>query len=487
MITFFSAIILLLLGYFLYSKIIEKLVNINSKAKTPAFASQDGIDFVPMSQPRNSLINLLNIAGTGPIFGPILAALYGPVALLWIVFGCIFAGAVHDFLLGIISLRNNGATLPMLAEKYISKIAKHAVNVFSLLLLILVATVFVVGPANLILELFKSTSSLDSFISILSKINLVYIIGGLFIYNFLATLLPIDKVIGRIYPYFGALLIFSAVAMFVSVVFLFPELTKPELNFANMHPANLPIYPLLFLVLSCGAISGFHATQIPIVARTIENESHARNVFYGMMIAEGIVALIWAYATIVLLDGETLLSLIKEGTPSLVVSKVAVMTLGSILGTFAIMGVIVLPLSSGSTAFRAIRLMIAEYLGLDQKSKFKRLIITIPAFLISMILCTMDFQLLWQYFSWANQTLASIALWICTIYLISIKKPMYYTFFPALFMTTVVLTFIMYDKKMGLGIDITVATIISVVISMCLGAFVFFNKKNIELKFNGRV
>ena len=481
MITFFVSVALLLLGYFIYSRIIERLVGIILKSVTPAFASQDGIDFTPMSKPRNSLINLLNIAGTGPIFGPIIAALYGPVSLLWIVFGCIFAGAVHDFLIGIISLRNNGATLPILAEKYITKFAKHIVNLFSLLLLLLVATVFVIGPANLLFDLFQSTKALENFFNILSKIDLIYVIAALFFYNFLATLLPVDKVIGKIYPYFGALLIFSAIAIIVSVLFLFPELPKPELNFSNMHPNNAPIFPLLFLVLSCGAISGFHATQIPIISRTLQSEGHARGVFYGMMIAEGLIVLIWAYATLVLLDGQTLLDLINKGTPSLVVSEVSIMALGSILGTFAILGAIVLPLTSGATAFRAIRLMLAEYFRLNQKSKFKRLIITIPAFVVSMFLCTIDFQMLWQYFSWANQTLASISLWICTLYLLKSKKPIIYAFLPALFMTFVVITYIIY-APIGFGLNIDIAKVSAFLITSVIAILFLLFKKKISNK-----
>jgi carbon starvation protein CstA len=403
MISFLGCVFCLILGYVLYSKVIEKILDINPIKITPAYSLKDNIDYMPLSKSKNSLINLLNIAGTGPAFGPILAALYGPIAMLWIVIGCIFAGAVHDFVIGIVSLRNNGSTLPILAQKYLSPLMKHIVNLFSALLLILVATVFVVGPAKLIH-------------GIAPNFNYYYILGGLFFYYFLSTLLPIDKIIGNIYPIFGAILIISALIIIISVLFF---LDKPliELSLSNMHPQHLPIYPLIFLVLSCGALSGFHATQIPIVARTLQNENQGRGVFYGMMIVEGIIALIWAYATIVLFDGKSLLSLIQQGTPSLVVDKLSVLTLGSYFGTIAILGVIVLPVSSGATAFRGIRLMLAEYLKLNQSSVVKRLYIAIPCFFVSLVLCFMDFQMLWQYFSWANQTLASISLWISTIYL----------------------------------------------------------------------
>ncbi len=470
MITFFSSVVLLLLGYFIYSKVIGRILQINPANSVPSVKHRDNVDFLPMSKSRNALINLLNIAGTGPIFGPILAALYGPVALLWIVFGCVFAGAVHDFIIGIISLRNKGSTLPMLAEKYLSKVAKHLVNLFSFILLILVATVFIVGPANLINDLLKNSAIF---------IDIKFIMAALFLYCFLATILPIDKIIGRIYPYFGALLIFSALGILVAILFLFPELPKPELNLSNMHPSNMPIFPLLFLVLSCGAISGFHSTQIPIIARTLSSENHARGVFYGMMIAEGIIALIWAYATLVLLDGQTLLDLIKQGTPSLVVYKISFMTLGAFFGTFAVLGVIVLPLTSGDTAFRAIRLMLAEYLHMDQSSKIKRLIITIPSFVLSMILTTIDFQILWQYFSWANQTLATISLWICTVYLAKHNKNVYIAFIPALFMTCVVLTYILY-APIGFGVDLVLSKTIAIVASGLIGIFAIISFRKVR-------
>jgi carbon starvation protein CstA len=345
-------------------------------------------------------------------------------------------------------------------------------------LLLLVATVFVMAPANLIIELFKSTEGLHNIFKILSKIDLIYIVAAIFVYNFLTTLLPVDKVLGKIYPYFGALLIFTAAAILFSVLFLFPELPKPELNLRNMHPEGMPIFPLLFLVLSCGAISGFHATQIPIVSRTLENEGHARTVFYGMMIGEGIIALIWAFATLTLLDGNTLLALIEQGTPSLVVSEIAITTLGAVLGTIAIVGVISLPLTSGATAFRAIRLMLAEYCRINQTAKIRRILITIPAFILSMILCTINFQMLWQYFSWANQILATLTLWICTIYLVKIGKPCYYAFLPALFMSFVVITYIIYSP-IGFNLNIDVSKVAGFLITLCIAIAFLLGKKRI--------
>ena len=325
-----------------------------------------------------------------------------------------------------------------------------------------------VGPAKLI-------------IGLADFLNFYVVIAALFFYYFLATLMPIDKIIGKIYPFFGALLLISAFCIMVSVIFFMGK-PLPELNLQNMHPQNLPIYPLLFLVLSCGALSGFHATQIPIVARTIENQNQARSIFYGMMILEGIVALIWAYATIVMFDGKTLLELIKIGTPSLVVDKLAIMTLGSYVGTLAILGVIVLPVTSGATAFRGIRLMLAEYLNLKQKKIFNRLVIAIPCFLVSLGLCFVDFQLLWQYFSWANQTLAAITLWIATIYLIKTKKNMWITLIPALFITSVVITYILYAPiGFGVAIDVSAAFAVLCCIILFLSVYRFYkNNLNVE-------
>lgn len=363
--------------------------------------------------------------------------------------GSIFIGAVHDFVIGIVSIRNKGGTLPLLAEIYMGRFFKHIVNSFSALLLILVATIFVVGPANLIKDLLGIEDI---------KIILLF----LFTYYLLSTLLPIDKIIGRIYPVFAVLLIISALALIIAVLF-FSKLPLPELSLKNIHPEGMPIYPLLFLILSCGAISGFHATQIPIVARTLQVQSHARPVFFGMMIIEGLIALIWAYATIVLLDNQTLYSLIKEGTPSLVVNKVVVSALGVWMGTIAILGVIILPITSGDTAFRGLRIMLAEYLKINQKPMLNRIAIALPCFVISFILCFVDFQHLGQYFSWANQTIACISLWISTIFLLKLGKPIFYTFYPALFMTSVSLIYILYSP-IGLGLPLYMAKILGIAI-----------------------
>jgi carbon starvation protein CstA len=456
MISLILSIVSLILGYLFYSKYIAKLLKINPNSITPAYAKQDNVDYVPLNKNKNALIQLLNIAGTGPVFGPILAALYGPVVLLWIVVGAIFAGAVHDFMIGMISLRNNGGTLPTLAQIFFGKPAKHIVNFFTALLLLLVATVFVVGPANLLFNLF-------------GVIPFALIIIIIFLYYLASTLLPIDKIIGKFYPYIGALFIITTLMLLVYLIF--SEIKIPEINLKNMHPQGLPIFPLLFLVLSCGALSGFHATQSPLIARTLKNENEARYVFYGMMITEGVIALVWASITLSLLDGQTLLQLIKQGTPSLVVATVSKMALGSFLSVFIVLGVVILPLTSGDTAFRSLRLMTGEYLNINQKKLLNRLVIAIPFFVVSIALTFVDFQVLWRYFSWANQTLASISLWIATAYLIKEKQNFIATLIPAFFITTVILTFLLYSP-IGFAVDINISIMISILLSIIISVLV---------------
>ena len=429
MITFIFSIVLLVVGYFTYGKFVERVFVADRKRQTPAFSMRDDIDYVPMNTTRNSLIQLLNIAGVGPIFGPILGALYGPVAFVWIVIGCIFAGAVHDYLTGMISIRNHGAHLPQLAGKFLGKTMKHVVNGFAILLLLLVGTVFVTSPAALLANM--------------TSLSLTLIILAIFAYYLIATLLPIDKVIGRIYPYFGALLLFSAAGIGIGLVVTGAPI--PELSFQNMHPDSAPIFPLLFLTISCGALSGFHATQTPIISRTTENETNGRKIFYGMMIAEGVIAMIWAAAAMSLFQGEQSLSdVLAAGGPAAVVSEVSTTMLGAVGGTLAVLGVIVLPITSGDTAFRSARMIIADYLKVEQKPIVKRILIALPLFVASYALTHMDFTLLWRYFSWANQTTAVIALWTGTMYLVLSRKPYLITSIPAVFMTMATFTYLAY-------------------------------------------
>nr|WP_289111480.1 carbon starvation protein A [uncultured Halomonas sp.] len=456
MITFILSIVLLVVGYFTYGKFVERVFVADRKRQTPAFSMRDDIDYVPMNTTRNSLIQLLNIAGVGPIFGPILGALYGPVAFVWIVIGCIFAGAVHDYLTGMISIRNHGAHLPQLAGKFLGKTMKHVVNGFAILLLLLVGTVFVTSPAALLANM--------------TSLSLTLIILAIFAYYLIATLLPIDKVIGRIYPYFGALLLFSAAGIGIGLVVTGAPI--PELSFQNMHPDNAPIFPLLFLTISCGALSGFHATQTPIISRTTENETNGRKIFYGMMIAEGVIAMIWAAAAMSLFQGEQSLSdVLAAGGPAAVVSEVSTTMLGAVGGTLAVLGVIVLPITSGDTAFRSARMIIADYLKVEQKPIVKRILIALPLFVASYALTHMDFTLLWRYFSWANQTTAVIALWTGTMYLVLSRKPYLITSIPAVFMTMATFTYLAY-APIGFNLPLQTSYIVAALGTLvCIALF----------------
>lgn len=459
MYTFLAGIVLLILGYFTYGKFVEKVFGVKEGRATPAYVNNDGVDYLPMSTAKNSLIQLLNIAGTGPVFGPIMGALYGPVAFIWIVVGCIFAGAVHDYLTGMISIRNRGAHLPELASKFLGKAMKHVVNAFAVLLLLLVGTVFVSTPASLLHVLMDG------------KIALGVIMAVIFIYYILATLLPVDKVIGLLYPYFGAILLISALG--VGIGLLVKGAPIPELTLSNFHPDNAPILPLLFLTISCGALSGFHATQTPIISRTTQNEKQGRKIFYGMMIAEGIIAMIWAAAAMSLFDGSNGLNeVLKAGGPGAIVSEVSTMMLGAVGGTLAVLGVVVLPITSGDTAFRSARMIIAEYLNIAQKKMSSRLWIATPLFAISLFLTQIDFNLLWRYFSWANQSTAVIALFVGAMYLYIAKKNYWIPLIPGAFMLVMVITYIL-NAKIGFGLSMSISWMGGIIGAVVLVALFF--------------
>ena len=461
MITLLGGIALLILGYFVYGKYIEKNFGIDPDRITPAEALRDGYDFIPMSKSKNAIIQLLNIAGTGPIFGPIMGALYGPVAYIWIIVGCILGGAVHDYMLGMISLRNDGAHLPELASKYLGKPVKHVVNIFSMLLLMLVGTVFVTSPANLIESITPDWLTLG------------VIIGLIFVYYLISTILPIDKAMGAVYPYFGAILIISTLAIGLSLIFgghTIPNLTPGTMQ--NFNPEGTPIFPALFFTISCGALSGFHATQAPMVSRTSKNEKEGRFTFYGMMIAEGVIAMIWAAASMSLFNGQTLSQMINNGTPSLVVNQVSYMLLGSVFGTVAIIGVIVLPISSGLSAFRSLRTITADYLHIKQDTLKKVLMVTIPLYIISLILTQVDFNILWRYFNWANQVTAVISLLVSTRYLYLKNKNYFVTLLPGIFMLYACVVYI-FSEPIGLGMGLNTLTYILSTI-LTLGILVLY-------------
>ena len=454
---------MLVVSYFTYGKFVEKVFCVEEERKTPAYANEDGIDYVPMNKHKNALIQLLNIAGTGPIFGPIMGALFGPVAFLWIVLGSIFAGAVHDYLTGMISIRNKGAHIPELAGKFLGKFSRHIVNAFALLLLLLVGTVFVTTPASLLSIVLKG------------KVALGILIGVIFVYYILSTILPIDKIIGRLYPYFGAILLIGTIGVGGSL--LFSDYTIPEMSISNWHPDNVPVIPILFFTITCGALSGFHATQSPIISRTTQKESQGRYVFYGMMVTEGIIAMIWAAAAMSLLDYQTLSEFIATGTPSAVVNEVSITLLGAIGGTIAIIGAIILPITSGDTAFRAARVIIADYIKIDQQKLAKRLMIAIPLFAISVILTQVDFNILWRYFSWANQATAAIALWIGTMYLYIKGKNYFISFIPGVFISYMVFVYIL-NAQIGFNLDLNLSFILGFVLTVILTVMFFIKARS---------
>ena len=466
MITFFIAIVVLIGGYFLYGSFVERVFGADKNRETPAYTHTDGVDYVPMSWGRVFLIQFLNIAGLGPIFGAIMGAIYGPSAFLWIVFGTIFGGAVHDYFSGMISLRSKGVSLPEMAGNYMGKAFKQFMRVFTLLLMVLVGAVFIAGPAGLLAKLTPTTLDF-TFWSVV-----------IFIYYVLATMLPIDKVIGKIYPFFGFALLFMAVGIAFSLVWNWapiPEVIPSNLH--NMHPdpEGYPIFPMMFISIACGAISGFHATQSPMMARCIKNEKQGRRIFYGAMVAEGLVALIWAAAAMSFFGSVGGLQnfLAENGNnAAVVVDTIAHSWLGKVGGLLAIIGVIAAPITSGDTAFRSARLIVADFIKFDQKPIRNRLYICIPLFLIGFILLQINFDVLWRYFAWANQMLACATLWVITVYLVNEKKCFWITLLPALFMTMVVSTYIVMAPE-GLQMNATVGYIFGAACTLLTG-FMFW-------------
>lgn len=460
MISFFIALIVLFIGYITYGHLTEKIFGPDDRM-TPAVEINDGVDCVPIKTWKALLIQLLNIAGTGPIFGALMGACFGPVVFLWIVFGSILGGAVHDFMCGMISERNKGASIAELSGIYLGKPALYIMRVFSVLLLLLTGTVFVTSPAALISSLTPSMLG-----------NTFWIIVIL-IYYVLATLLPVDKVIGKLYPVFGVILIVMAVSIAGGIMIL-PQYQIPEVTLVNLNPEALPVWPFMFVTVACGAISGFHATQSPMMAKCIMSEKNGRAVFYGAMIIESVIALIWAAAGVAFYGGTQMLSdAISNLGQSGVVYQISKEMLGNIGGILAIIGVVVCPITSGDTAFRSARLILAEWTKLDQKKIKNRLLITLPLLGVSAVLTQLDFNVLWRYFSWSNQTLAMISLWVATSYLISNNKDRFaslLTAVPAAFMTAVSVTYILVAKEglklstsVGYPIGITAAVILFVI------------------------
>ncbi len=455
---FLGSIALLLVGYFLYGRFIEKVFGADYGRPTPVQSKRDGVDYIEMPRYKIFLIQFLNIAGLGPIIGTLLGALYGPVAMLWVVFGCIFAGAVHDYCAAMISLRNDGASYPELVDMAFGRRARHAMECFSVIFMVLVGAVFVLGPAALLASM--------------TPMNFLFWAVIIFAYYFLATILPIDVVIGRIYPYFGVLLLFMTFGLAGALLIGDRPILPNTDFFTNYNPKDLPIWPLIFVTIACSAISGFHATQSPLMTRCVASEKDCRFLFYGPMIAEGIIGLIWVTLGLSFYDSpEALQAVITEGTPTLAIKQISLGLLGPVGGFIAILGVVVLPVSTGDTAFRSARLIVADAFNLDQKDISKRLMVAIPLFAAGIGLTLVDFDVIWRYFGWANQALSCVTLWAISIYLAQRGRMYIVTVIPGLFMTTVCATYLC-NAKIGFGLDMTTATVIGAVFSLlCLVVF----------------
>lgn len=486
MYTFILSLVILILGYIFYGKFVEKVVDADNSRTTPAFTKKDGVDFIPMPSWKVFLIQFLNIAGTGPIFGAILGILYGPAAYLWIVFGSVFGGAVHDYTAGMISLRKNGASLPEIVGDELGKGARISMRALSLLLMILVGAVFTSTPAGLL-------SSLTSDWGVCGSVTFWTII--ILAYYLLATLLPISKLIGRIYPIFGFALLVMGVGVLIGIFThpgYLPEITEA---FSNHHPNTaMPLYPGICITIACGAVSGFHATQSPLMARCLKKEKTGRPIFYGAMIAEGIIALIWAVASIRFVSSlgtegntpyEQLLNFLTDNgqhsaNPALLVNALCHSWIGSFGAILAILGVVFAPISTGDTAMRSGRLIAADILKIRQDKLLPRILITLPIFACSIIVMLIDFQVLWRYFAWFNQSLSIFTFWAIAIWLAKNEKQYIIAVVPAMWMSMVCMTYILVAPE-GFSLPSSVSNIVGILFAVVLLG-IFINGKRIIKK-----
>lgn len=458
MISFILSLCALVAGYFIYGKIVENVFGVEEDRETPATRINDGVDYVEMDWKKVFLIQFLNIAGLGPIFGAIAGALWGPIAFLWIVLGSIFAGATHDYFAGMLSVRHDGETMAEIVGRYLGVGAKNVMRIFSVVLLVLVGVVFINGPAGLLENM--------------TGINKFVFLGIIIVYYMLATVLPVDKLIGKIYPIFGAALLIMGVGILGGIIL--KGYTIPEISLTNLHPSSKSVFPFLFITIACGAISGFHATQSPIMARCMKNEREGRKIFYGAMIAEGVIALIWAAAAMSFYGGTDGLS--QAGSAAVVVNQISTTLMGPVGGVLAVLGVVAAPITSGDTAFRSARLAIADAFKIKQEGMKSRFIIAIPLFAIGLSLCFIDFTIIWRYFAWSNQTLATIMLWTSAVYLVVNNKNHWIASLPATFMTSVIVSYILVAGE-GFGLSESIGTPIGIA-SAVLAMAVFLYKAN---------
>lgn len=455
MISFCISLVALVLGYVFYGAVVERVFGVEPDRPTPCFTKQDGVDYIPMPTWKVFLIQFLNIAGTGPIFGAIMGILFGPAAYLWIVLGCIFAGATHDYMSGMISLRKGGTSIPEFVGDELGSGIRLLMRVFSMVLLVLVAAVFVATPANLLSNMTSGWGACGT----------VFFWSALvFFYYILATLLPVSALIGRIYPLFGLAMLIMAVGLAIGIFThdgWMPEFTDP---LTGHHPKGLPVFPMLCITIACGAISGFHGTQSPMMARCLKSERMGRRVFYGAMIAEGLVALIWAAASIKYAGGYQQLA--DMGNPAVVVSTLCSSWMGRIGAILAILGVVAAPITSGDTALRSARLMAADFLHFPQNKLWKRLALSLPIFVVCGMLLFIDFNVLWRYFAWSNQTLAFMTLWAVSVWLARKGRSFWITLLPAMFMTVVCTSYILVAPE-GFQLPLCVGIVCGLVF-MCL-------------------
>jgi len=469
MVTFFISIGVLLLGYLFYSRFVERIEGADAGRETPANRMRDGVDYVPMPWWRIFLIQFLNIAGLGPIFGAIAGAMWGPVAFLWIVLGSVFAGAVHDYFSGMLSIRHNGLSITEIVGIYLGRGTKQVMRGFTVILMVLVGAVFIMGPAGILAGLTPDFATITFW---------VWVVFG---YYALAAMLPIDKIIGKIYPVFGFALIFMAIGLITALLikgYHIPELTPA--NFRNFHVNGdkFPVFPMMFITIACGAISGFHATQSPLMARCLTSEKLGRRVFYGAMISEGVVAMIWAAIGMSFYGGIRELNDVmtaQGGNAAILVNEISNSLLGKFGGILALLGVVAAPITSGDTAFRSARLIVADFLKYKQGPIRNRLFVSIPLFTIGFLLTRIDFSIIWRYFAWANQTLAMVVLWAITVYLVRSRKLYWITLVPAVFMTAVTSTYLLLAPE-GFSLPFPVAYPAGIFISLTALIFFFIYK-----------
>jgi carbon starvation protein CstA len=458
MLSFLGSLAVLIIGYFTYGKIVDNIFGSSREKETPAIRKEDGVDYVAMDWKKVFLIQFLNIAGLGPIFGAIAGALWGPTAFIWIVLGTIFAGGVHDYLSGMLSIRSDGASISEVIGENLGSTIRQVMRIFSIVLLILVGTVFMTGPSMLLANLTPGFMGVNIWLLIILT------------YYFVATFLPVDQLIGKLYPVFGLALLIMAVG--VGGGLIFGNYDIPNITLSNLHPESLPIWPLMFVTIACGAISGFHSTQSPIMARCTTNEKEGRKIFYGAMVAEGVVALIWAAAAMTFFRGTGGLStaMAELGGPAGIVHEITGSMMGTIGGLLAVLGVIAAPITSGDTAFRSVRLTLSDIFSLEQKSLKNRLILAVPIFIVGGFLSQIDFNALWRYFAWSNQTVAMVVLWAGSIWLAKNDKNHWIASLPAFFMTAVSVTYILYAPEgFQLAYNISVpAGIAAAVVTMAI-------------------